>query len=987
VADPRIAEAFVEIRPDTSGFRRATQTQVKTQLAGVGTGLTSAGIGLRGVSTGALLAGSGVAALTTAVGVLGVRTARAAIDFESSFAGVRKTVDATEREFAELSAGFRELARTIPVNVNELNKIGELGGQLGIANTALLGFTDTIAKLGVTTNLTTESAATALARFANITGTAQEDFDRIGSTIVDLGNNFATTEAEIAEFALRIAGAGDIVGLTESTILAIGAALSSIGVEAEAGGTAVQKVLLSMQKAADLGGKSLNAFAQATGLTTQQFKALFDSDPTAAFLAFVEGLKQAEASGGSAQAVLQDLGLTDQRLTRAFLSIANSGDLLRRTIDLGSEAWEENIALTEEAEKRFETTASQIQLFKNNVNDLAISLGNRLLPVIQSSLGGLNGFVDGLRTGEGAGGGFLKDLTPAIDGIKKAFAALRPDAERLVGVIKRNIETWVIFIRVTQPIRVLIFGALIVAIKAAIRIIDILSLTVNALAEAFVKSVQFIVGAIEKFLGGMSFLADAASAIPGIGGMFDGVSDKINAARENLRTFSDGLDGLDGKTVTTTVNVRIGREGEAGSSFGDPFRVGREGTAGSSFNVPVTGTTGGGGGTRESQVPTPLRAELTSLTRAREQRLLDEAELASLTEGIVSDDRRALAALIAFYKELANSDRFTVAAKRAFLIEQKRAEGELARVNADAAQASKDAAEEEKSARQDELNTRAAERLSLLQINLQLAGLTKLRLSDDRAAYRDLIAYWTAQAKLKGATLVEIRTAQAEARRYRQELKALNRQETLDEIADREDLLRDNVTLAQLNEKSTRDDAKALRKLIAFYAKQARNKKLSRDERRDFLIKQRQAEKELRDLTKSESGTIRNFSQQAFGFLQDLNGFTANLAGNLLTAPLGFAGATAGPAAQAETFTPKLPRLPTSPGARGGAEGVASGAAGAEALRERRGQPATYGQMEVLLRRTSRGNELLADIRRGTGHPEAKHTRAASRHAVETGVD
>jgi hypothetical protein len=36
------------------------------------------------------------------------------------------------------------------------------------------------------------------------------NIDRLGATIVDLGNNFATTEADIVNFASRIAGAGNI---------------------------------------------------------------------------------------------------------------------------------------------------------------------------------------------------------------------------------------------------------------------------------------------------------------------------------------------------------------------------------------------------------------------------------------------------------------------------------------------------------------------------------------------------------------------------------------------------------------------------------------------------------------------------------------------------------------------------------------------------------------------------------------------------------
>ena len=190
-----------------------------------------------------------------------VLAAKSAIDFESAFAGVRKTVDATEEEFAVLEKGIRDMALSLPSGANEIAGVAEAAGQLGIANENILSFTRTMIDLGEATNLSADQAATSLARFANITQMSQTEFDRLGSTIVALGNNLATTEAEIVDMAMGLAGAGKQIGLTEAQIMGIAAALSSVGIEAQAGGSAFSLVLSQMQLSVETVNESLKHFA------------------------------------------------------------------------------------------------------------------------------------------------------------------------------------------------------------------------------------------------------------------------------------------------------------------------------------------------------------------------------------------------------------------------------------------------------------------------------------------------------------------------------------------------------------------------------------------------------------------------------------------------------------------------------------------------------------------------------------------------------
>lgn len=345
----------------------------------------------------AMEASAGLAMFGGSMSIAVGSAVRSAMDFESAFAGVRKTVDASEKEFAALSQGIRNMAKEMPQSHEEIAKVAEVAGQLGIKKDDILKFTRTMVDMGVATNMSSEDAAMALARLANITQMPMQNIDRLGATVVHLGNNLSAMEDEIVEMGLRIAGAGHQVGMTEHQILSFAGALAAVGIKAEAGGTAISRVMLQMNTDIQEGGKRLELFAKVAGMSSKQFKQAFQKDAAGAIVTFIEGLGRMKKDGKNVVPVLKELGLNEIRVRDALLRASGAGDLFRRSLQMGSKAWKENSALTNEAQERYKTAASQFKIFQNRIKDVAISIGSALLPVFNQMLRALDPLIRGFQ--------------------------------------------------------------------------------------------------------------------------------------------------------------------------------------------------------------------------------------------------------------------------------------------------------------------------------------------------------------------------------------------------------------------------------------------------------------------------------------------------------------------------------------------------------------------------------------------------------------
>ena len=398
-AETNLNGARAALKETEAAIQSTTQRLEKARSRWLASGAAMESFGKKATVAGQALERAGQK-LTTFASVplagLGVAAAKASIDFEEAFAGVRKTVDATEGEYKRLASDVKTMSTQVTADTTAISAVMANAGQLGIKNAALTPFTRAMIDLGNATNLASEEAATALAQFANVTGMAQDNFGRLGSVIVELGNNMATTERDIVNMATRLASAGTQVGLSESQILGFSAALASVGIEAEAGGTAFSKIMVEMQLAAETGKNGLSDFAKVSGMTASEFQQAWKTDAASAIQAFIVGLSKMDESGISAIATLQDMGITEVRLRDTLLRATNANELFGRALGMANDEWKRNTALTKEASTRYATTQSRITILGNKVKLFGQTIGDDLAPTLKNMISGADDLLDSL---------------------------------------------------------------------------------------------------------------------------------------------------------------------------------------------------------------------------------------------------------------------------------------------------------------------------------------------------------------------------------------------------------------------------------------------------------------------------------------------------------------------------------------------------------------------------------------------------------------
>ena len=532
-----LAKSMRQVYIDDSAFTKFGKSaqELGNKFKNVGESVSGFGSVLTRGVTAPIVAGAGLAL-------------KAAIDYESAFAGVKKTVDGTPQQFEKLSASIRNMAKEMPASATEIAAVAEAAGQLGVPIGSIEGFTKTMINLGVSTNLSAEEAATSIAKIGNIMQVSGDDLDswsaKFGATVVGLGNNFATTESDIVNMANRLAASGKIAGLTTPEILGLSTAMSSVGIEAEAGGTAMTQTLTAISKAVSEGGNDLRLYAETAGTTADQFAEKWRTKPAEALQDFIRGLGRAKEEGKDTNKILDELGLTGIRQSNMLKSLGLAAETMGKAVGLANSEWEKGTALTDEANKRYETMQSKLQMLKNQLTDVAIEFGGPLLDALKDGLEAAKPWI-----------GTLADLA-------KQFSSMSREQQQ-------NIIKWGLMVAAVGP-AIKLLGGGISTIGGLIKVIGGLSRGIGFLSGSlkYLKDFKFAAGAMKAFAGSAGAVetaaAGAASNAGALSGAFGALANPIGLLVGGTALLAAGIVYLGNKKDEARIKTE-----EFGSQLSD----------------------------------------------------------------------------------------------------------------------------------------------------------------------------------------------------------------------------------------------------------------------------------------------------------------------------------------------------------------------------------------------------------------------------------
>lgn len=325
---------------------------------------------------------AGTAMKTAVLAAPLVGATKAAMDFESEMAEIRKVVDFdTPEQFKQMGQDILDLSTKMPMAASGIAKIVAAGGQAGIAKEDLLEFAQDAVKMGVAFDLTADQAGDMMAKWRSAFDLNQDGVVALADKINYLGNTTAASAPLISDVVTRIGPLGEIGGVASGEIAALGATMIQTGTKSDVAATGIKNLILGMS-IGEKATKSQAAAFQQLGFDAADMAKRMQTDAKGAILDVfhaIQALPKDQQAG-----VLKDL--FGEESIGAISPLLSKLYLLEDNFNKVSDATKYGGSVDAEYAARCETTANQMYLFKNSMTAVAIEIGSALLPAINSIL-------------------------------------------------------------------------------------------------------------------------------------------------------------------------------------------------------------------------------------------------------------------------------------------------------------------------------------------------------------------------------------------------------------------------------------------------------------------------------------------------------------------------------------------------------------------------------------------------------------------------
>ena len=322
---------------------------------------------------------AGVAAVGTGLVLAGRKAVNAFAEMDAEMANVRKFTGLADDEVKELNEDFKKMdTRT---SREDLNKLAEEAGRLGKSSKEdVLGFVKAADQINVALDELGDGATLTLSKLTNIFGDearlgTEKSLLAVGSVINDLSQNCTASAGYLAEFGKRMAGVGAQAGMTIPQIMAFAAVLDSQGQACEMSATALSQLIMNLFK-------EPSKIAKATGMDLDELNKALKRSTNEGLLMLLQKLKELGNMDVLAP-VFKNMCENGARASQVLATLAGNVEMVKWQQEQATQSFEDATSVTNEFNVQNSTVEAELDKARKRVTELAIELGEKLMPVMK----------------------------------------------------------------------------------------------------------------------------------------------------------------------------------------------------------------------------------------------------------------------------------------------------------------------------------------------------------------------------------------------------------------------------------------------------------------------------------------------------------------------------------------------------------------------------------------------------------------------------